>query len=813
MSLGTDYWRWFRRIFILGAVIVVALHVINAIRLDALDLNSGISELIDRAETVSKLALPEYQDLTLARLPPNPNNGPLYRFDDNLHLARIVDSLPQSSTGPGEFEFRLEFDDDREEQLIAADGKSDVERRDGRLIVTHRENEYLMTAAPVRIRVSNVSEIILRARADKGNRFRLLWAAEGKESRLERNSLNLDLIADGQFHTYAVNVQNAFRRGVRPDEFISVLAIEPSNVDGAKVEIDYVRLVSKLWKYQAERIGKSYESVGGELRPVLHMIPGLKLDYEVDVPSHDAHLSLGAAVLIQDQPIEASVSVVHNEESTRVFHSSNVASEHWQDELVDLARWAGEQVRVVFDVQGEAENVVFFSNPVVRSAVRTRLNVVLVLEDALRADHLSTLGHFRETSPAKTELMDERGIVFLNAHSQATKTRPSIATLMTSLYPTATGVWDFSDLLSDRYLTLAEILRAQGFETASFIQNGNAGPYAGAHQGFSTLRNEDTLGPATEDIFGERILDWLDKNQDRNFFLYLHAIDPHGVFDPPPPYDRWYREASRETVVGVESLRDASSLDPEWADTPSGEARRLLYDGEILHNDAVISRFVDELEKRNLLNDTLLILISDHGEWMGERGLWEHHPPGLRPVIHVPFMVSYPKLFDTPRRIEESVQLIDVMPTILDVASVDNGDLLMHGDSLVSLMQGKEQARWQQRVTVSEEPMIMNRNDPCTCGSLFFDEWQLHGSTTGWPHRVRNEFAKSATYRFRDGGIKPVTSFVPDLYSRILRFRTLSQLRLANMSTWRKITEGEERDLYKMDPDTLEVLRGLGYVN
>ena len=813
MPLRTSIWRWFRRVFVVGVAVVVVLHVINAIRLDAIDFQAGVNKLIDRAEAVSNLALPEYQDLALARLPPNLNNGPIYRFDDNLHLAKIVDSRPDTQTETAEFEFRLEFEDDREQQLVAANEDSDVDRRDGRLVVTHRENDYLRTAAPVRINASNASEIILRARADKGNRFQLSWAAEGEESRLERNRLNLDLIADGEFHTYAVNVENAFRRGVGPDEFISVLAIEPSNIDGAKVEIDFIRIVSRLWKYQVERIGTSYESVDGEMRPVLHVIPGVQLDYVVDVPAGEPHLSFGAAVLFQNRPVDASVSVIHNGKLTRVFHSSTLGSEHWTDELLDLSPWTGEQVRILFDVQGESGNVALFSNPVVRSAVRNRLNVILVLEDALRADHLSTHGHIRETSPAKTELMEERGIVFLNAHSQATKTRPSIATLMTSLYPTATGVWDFSHLLSDRYLTLAEILRAQGFETASFIQNGNAGPYAGSHQGFNTLRDEDTLGTATEDIFGEQILSWLDKNRDRNFFLYLHAIDPHGVFDPPSPYDRWYREAPRESTVGKQTLRNASTLDPAWADTPSGEARRLLYDGEILHNDTVIARFIDELEERNLLNDTLLIFISDHGEWMGERGLWEHHPPGQRPVIHVPFMISYPALFKTPRRIEQSVQLIDVMPTILDILSVDGSDLLMHGDSLVSLIHGEEQARWQQRVTVSEEPMIMDRNDPCSCGSLFFDEWQLHGSTAGWPNRVRNEFAKSAAYSFRESGIKPVISFLPDLYSRILRYRALSQLRSANISTWRKITEGEERELYRMDPDTLEELRGLGYVN
>jgi arylsulfatase len=813
MPLRTNLFRWLGRVVLAGAIASIALHVFNAIRLDVFELASNVETVVDRAETVSRQALPEYQDLALARLTPSPVNGDFYRFDDHLESAEIPDDSPAASPDDiNEFAFQLEFDDAPEPELVPAEGQSIVEKRDGFLVVTQGDEDYLINSKPIRIPLSSISEIIIRARADKGNRFTLSWAAEGKESTIDENRLDLDLIADGEFRTYVVNVQDAFRRGVTMDENISVLGIAPSNTDGAVVEIDFVRLVSKLWKYEVERSGTSYESVDGDLRPVLHMISNQRLEYTVEVPSERPRMTFGTAALFNDPPMNASVSILHDTESIRIS-SSDLASDHWQDEEVDLSPWAGETVRVVFETRGGGQNVAFWSNPMIQSAPRRRFNVILVLEDALRADHLSTQGYARETSPEKTRLMNERGIVFTNAHSQATKTRPSVASLMTSLYPTATGVWSFSDRLSDRYLTLAEIMRSQGFTTGSFVQNGNAGPYAGDHQGFGSLREADTIGKSTADVFGERTLAWLDANRDRNFFLYLHSMDPHGAYDPPPPYDRWYREADPGTLAGKEDLPNADALDPEWADTPSAEARRLLYDGEILHNDAVVGRFVDELDKRGVLDDTLLIFVSDHGEWMGEGGHWEHHPPGNRPVIHVPLMVVYPKLFKTPGRIAESVQLVDVMPTILDLAEVDDSDLLMHGDSLVTLMQGTDPARWAKRVTLSEEPTAMDRSDPCVCGSLFFDEWQLLGSARGWPRRLKSEFVKSAVYRFREDGTVPVTSFLPDLSVRILRARALSRIQSANIAVWHTLTEGEAGDIYEMDPDTLEELRGLGYVN
>ncbi len=807
--------RWLRWTLIVSAGVIIGLHVFNALRLDSWGLNKGAQELIDRAVDIENRAMPEYQDLVLATLPPNPNNGRFYRFDDNLAAAKVIkDPSDSKSDENNEFELRLEFEGGAETGLVAAKNRSAVEQRDGVLAVTHRSGDYLVNETPLSIPIANVSDFILRARADRGNRFQLNWTAEGRESELKGNSLSLDLIADGEFHTYVVNVKNAFQRGVDPNEKISLLSITPSNVDGAVVEIEFVRIVSKLWKYQVEQVGTSYETVGGEVRSVLHLIPDQQLEYSVDVPDNKPELSFGTASLLGNALMDVSITVKTATESTQIFSASNLNEEQWQDEIVDLGAWAGQTVKVLFDVRGLGDNVAFFSNPVIRSAPQRRFNVIVILEDALRADHLSTYGYARETSPAKTRLMNEQGIVFLNAHSQATKTRPSIPSLMTSLFPTATGVWNFTDALSDRYLTLAEILRAQGFVTASFIQNGNAGPYAGVHQGFSSLRVESSLGMTTEDVFGERILEWLDQNGDRNFFLYLHAIDPHGEYDPPPPFDRWYREAPADLMVGERELPLSDSIDPQWAKTPSGEARRLLYDGEILHNDSVIESFIQKLDERDLLEDTLLVFISDHGEWLGEGGNWEHHPPGNRPVIHVPLMMSYPGMFNTSQRLEESVQLIDVMPTVLELASVDTSDLLMQGDSLVSLIEGSNPDYWQQRITVSEEPMLMKRSeDPCVCGSLFFGPWQLHGSLLSWPERVKSTYVKTGVYRFREDGMNPVVSFLPDLYIRYLRQTTLTDLTSANMRTWRRLTEGQQQDVYKMDPDTLQELRGLGYVN
>jgi arylsulfatase A-like enzyme len=214
--------------------------------------------------------------------------------------------------------------------------------------------------------------------------------------------------------------------------------------------------------------------------------------------------------------------------------------------------------------------------------------------------------------------------------------------------------------------------------------------------------------------------------------------------------------------------------------------------------------------------------LADHGEYMGEHGLWDHKPPGLMPVIHVPLMMVYPKRFQEPRRIEDPVQLIDVMPTILELAEVASADLLLQGDSLVGLLEGREPERWRDRVVISEEPTVMLKQGPCRCASAIRGDWHVTSSTSAHPWLVFGgrflpsliPFAYTRVYQFRDDPMEQtaLVSALPDLYLRWLASDLFAELQDANMTTQRKLTEGESVDL-QLDPDTLEHLRGLGYVN
>jgi arylsulfatase len=439
-----------------------------------------------------------------------------------------------------------------------------------------------------------------------------------------------------------------------------------------------------------------------------------------------------------------------------------------------------------------------------------------VLEDALRADHLSLYGYDQPTSPFKEELLRDHGAVFLRASSQDNVTRASVPSMMTSLLPSVTGVWGFADMLAPEFLTLAEVMRQQGFATASFVQNSNAGPAAGLHQGFDMVADELVRGHPEELLEGERLWSWMQEHKDRNFFMYLHIADPHGPYDPPPPYDEEYRALADANGA----LTRNEAIDPEWVAAPSAAGRTALYDGEIRRNDAALRKFFSRLKAEGLFDDTLFVFIADHGEHFGEHGYWAHRPPGHVQVTHVPLILLHPQKIPKPLRIAEPVQLLDVMPTVLEYAGVDTRALAMQGDSLVGLVEGRNPKYWSDRVVATEEVTLRDKVRPWrdrglrVSGSLIYRDWHFIASRSFWPQRgYWPESLRLKVFNLREdpGEHRAASRFLYDAYLRYRYTSGLNRLQSVSQEAGRAFRSGEEQS-FEFDPDTLEHLKALGYV-
>ena len=804
-------------------VAMVGIHVWNYLRVNAGGLAAGIEPLIERTREIERRARPEYQDHVLATLPPNADNGPFHRLDDLLAEAETREAPDLEARGEEAILYRLEMDDPAGSGLEAPDGAVAQSLSNGILRLSdHGGTGHVTNVEPITVRQEEIGDIIIRARASKQTRLTLAWSADADPENPFRNRVDMTLAASDELQTYVINARNVLKRGLAPNDPVAHIYLRPSSVADAEIEIDFIRFVSKQALYLSAINGVVHEALGGELRRAIHMLPDQTLSWQLDVPEEAPRLDLGQGLLTSGDPVRFSVAVEEGDSASTVHEAEIATAESWHDVSIDLAPWAGRSVRLSLRVENTSADtssraVALWSSPRLHSKPRKRFNIVFILEDALRADYLSTYGYERETSPNKTALVAERGVIFEHAFSQATKTRPSMPSLMTGLYPTATGVWHFSDLLSERYLTLAEILRSQGFTTASFIQNGNAGPYAGLHQGFDVLRDEKMMGEATENVLGEPAFEWLEQHRDQNFFLYLHAIDPHGPYDPMPPFDEWYiAEKGRGSAVTPDFR-----YEPDGMTEATDDGRRARYAGEIRHNDELIPALLEKLETLGLAQNTLVVFLSDHGEYMGEHGDWEHRPPGFTPTIRVPLMMLYPEGIAEAKRITENVQLADVVPTVLELAGIDHGDLLLQGESLVSLIEGREPEYWRERLVVSEEPTAMIKNDPCPCGSLFYRNWHLVASTWTWPggplvswFPTPQAVLKMRAFDFHEDPREESLfwSFLPDLYLRWLHYDAVTRLREIGGSIHERITADDDASK-RLDPETLEHLRGLGYVN
>lgn len=276
--------------------------------------------------------------------------------------------------------------------------------------------------------------------------------------------------------------------------------------------------------------------------------------------------------------------------------------------------------------------------------------ILLITLDTTRADHLSCYARLTPSSRFKgartpnLDALSARGTLFTNATVQAPLTLPSHASLMTGDYPTLHGMRGMEGFSLDKsHATLASIAQSNGFATAAFVGSRVLARNFGLANGFSTY--DDEMGNPAEDnnstgVFAERraeavtdrAIGWLKENGQKSFFLWAHYFDPHAPYDPPEPFRQSYAEDS--------------------------------YSGEIAYMDQQVGRLLDTLTQMGLQSRTLVAVIGDHGESLGEHGEMTHGVFLYDSTLRVPFLLAGPGV---PRGkvIQTQVRSIDVMPTIL----------------------------------------------------------------------------------------------------------------------------------------------------
>jgi arylsulfatase A-like enzyme len=315
-------------------------------------------------------------------------------------------------------------------------------------------------------------------------------------------------------------------------------------------------------------------------------------------------------------------------------------------------------------------------------------NLVFVSWDTVRRDHLPTYGYQRETAP-KLDRFAREGIIFDNAATADCTTNPSHTSMFTGTYPHLHGNFKNKHVLAVGQKTLAAILREHGVRTVAFISGSTMrAEVTGLERGFDIYEDEFAGYRRKGDETTRLAVRWLRNRKDgkKRFFLFLHLFDAHGPYDPPPSYRALFQSPEPGPY-----LRRIQGYQYRPFKERNGRVPRNLndyvdrYDASIRFEDDLTADLLKEVD----LSDTMVVVLSDHGETLGDR-YWtlDHGGQPYDEQVRIPLVVRVPGY--EGRRIRATVETVDLLPTILELMGVQvPGDMVVKGRSLLDLMAGR----------------------------------------------------------------------------------------------------------------------------
>lgn len=431
--------------------------------------------------------------------------------------------------------------------------------------------------------------------------------------------------------------------------------------------------------------------------------------------------------------------------------------------------------------------------------VGPRPNIVVIVIDALRKDHLGTFGYARPTSP-RLDALAEESVVFENVMSAASQTVPATAALLTGLYPSQSGVQYYGKLhsfdgvhhwqeagpnLSPSHTLMAEWLRAMGYRTGAAVSNPWLQSQFGFAQGFDDYLFDDcvNLSAPKQDVCDgnelvDRAVEWLATSDGRPFFLYLHFMDVHSPYAKPGITEETFveRRGRDRYVNGLAPDLRKRDLDYMAA----------LYDEGIVHVDEAIGRFWDHLLEMGAANETLLLVTSDHGDEFHEHGGLGHGTTLYEELVGIFSLLRYPERLPAAR-IPTSVSAVDWMPTLAELLEAPLPSPLP-GRSLLSLAT-RDSAHTSSRALFAELGELKAIRDGSWKAILDFDSGGLE------------LFDLAADPGESENLVDSEPETAQRLHDDLLRY-------LAGVVA----TESTDLQDAPLDEKTLERLRALGYV-
>jgi arylsulfatase A-like enzyme len=622
--------------------------------------------------------------------------------------------------------------------------------------------------------------------------------------------------------------------------------VRPADGAGAAFEIESVRVVTRREHLGAIASGVGWQGLAEVYRETIVARSPEVIRFPVRLPPRPwLDLALGT---VEHDPVTFRVSVRAADEDAdndAVLLERTVTRSHrWESTPVDLERFAGQEVVLSLSLAAGPPNTLgFWGAPAVRSrgagpagtardGAAPPQGVILVWADTLRQDHMSVYGHERPTTPVLDSLASE-GAVFRDVLAQATWTKVATPSLLASLYPTSHGVRDFSDRLPSAATTMAEVYREAGYATLSLSSGPFTGRFTNLHQGFeevhegSSLPDQETSKTARDYV--DRLLPWLEAHRDVPFFVFLHVTDPHDPFKPQPPYDTLWADPGRAEeherhgrearafiadpllkIFGMPTRDELviAGIDP----VRYSEHDRAWYDGSIRGMDAEIGRVIERLRGLGLDRRTVLAFTADHGEEFFEHGRSFHGQSVYGELSNMPLVLWGPGTVAAGAVVEPTVQVIDVMPTLLELSGLALPEGAQ-GRSLVPLLQPPA-GGGTVRAAAPARPAIVEKAETKETGAPPPRDTESTAIVSGQWKLIHNTKRPASVPEFElyDHARDPL-----DATDLAAKFPDVVQRLARDLAAWRQAAQRgrvkpDSEAAGSLSKEELERLRSLGYI-
>jgi arylsulfatase A-like enzyme len=390
-------------------------------------------------------------------------------------------------------------------------------------------------------------------------------------------------------------------------------------------------------------------------------------------------------IVSNDRPVFriSAVSEKAERELLRQVAVEDFEPGRWIDYRVELPKELGSELRLRIEIERQAlaepsaqRAPVYVTQPrVVRRAIAPAPNVLLVVFDTLRADHTQAYGYERDTTPFLMTLA-RRGAMVRDFIASYPTTLSSHWSMFTGRFPNRHGVYPGGGVTPPKGDVLAEQIREAGYATAAFTEGGYVHSLFGFHRGFDRYHNgaatrlEDHSGRAPETFALAR--DWITNRSGEPWFVFLHTYQVHGPYAPPERYRRMYGAAYQGRWREEYPVLTTFGINNGTLKVSDSEVAQIrdLYDAEIRHLDALFRALWRDLEAAGSLDDTIVVITSDHGEDLMEHGWLQHGTTLYDPALRVPFIAVAPGRVAAGARLECQRAQPDLMPTLLELAGI-----------------------------------------------------------------------------------------------------------------------------------------------